>query len=79
MDEIRGYYRILLSSEQLLRVVRMDWNEYEYYENKILRDERGEWMRFGTELEAINYLNENFRPERIDPEFLSPNNPNFRR
>lgn len=73
------YYRIFLSKEQLLRVVCMqEFDEYDYDQKRFLRDEDGYPMKFKEELEAIDYLNENFRPDRIDPEFLSPNNPNFR-
>lgn len=74
------YYRIYLTRDNKLTVVCMQsFDEYDYETNKFLKDKSGERMLFKEEGEAVTYLNNNFKPEHIDPEYLSPNNEFFRK
>lgn len=73
------YYRIYLGRNEKLAVVCMQhFDEPDYHAERFYRGEDGHAMRWEDEGEALKYLNENFKAEFIDPEFLSPNNDLFR-
>ena len=74
MNEV--YYRIYFwpKIDKLTVVCMQDFDEDGYYQRKFLRDESDEKMRWDEEEAAIKYLNDNFKAEHIDPEYLSPNN-----
>ena len=68
------YYRIIRIGEDdnILTVVCMqDHDEMDYDHSRFLcakgTDER---LYFSTEEKAIKFLNENIKPENIDPEYL---------
>lgn len=71
MDDV--YYR-LYQYERLdwkLTVVCMQYfDEGDYHEDRFMTDEDGERLRFDSEEDAIKWLNENVKPEMIDPEYL---------
>jgi hypothetical protein len=73
------YYRIMFWDKiERLTVVTMQWfDEHDYNENKFLRDEDNNVMRWNNEVEAIQFLNENFKPEYIDIDYVTPNNKEF--
>lgn len=65
------YYKIYQSHRLngLLTVVCMQWfDEYDYDQEKFFTDEDGYVLQFDTEKEAEEWLNENIKPEMIDPE-----------
>lgn len=65
------YYRIYLSSkDDKFHVVCMQYfDEYNYDEDKFMTDEYGERLMFDTEDEAIQWMNENMKPEFIVDEY----------
>lgn len=73
------YYRIMYwgKIEKLTIVTMQSFDEYDYDQNKFLRDKDNDAMRWNDEQEAIRFLNENFKPEYIDPEYITPNNKEF--
>lgn len=74
------YYRIFLNREEKLTIVEMqDFDEYDYDEKKFYRDDNGERMKWDDEDEAIKFLNDNFKAECIDPEYLLLNNDIFKK
>ena len=69
------YYRIIRTGydEKILTVVTMqDHDEMDYDHRRFLckkgTDER---LYFSTEEDAIKFLNDNIKPEHIDPEYLN--------
>jgi len=78
MNEV--YYKLYLNRDQKVTVVCMqDFDECDYNPVKFFRNPDGGTTIFETEEEAVIYLNEHFRPEVIDPDYLSPNNLEFMR
>lgn len=68
------YYRIIqvCSDDKMLTVVEMqDFDEIDYDPDRFLC-EKGtrDRLRFSTESEAVEYLNEFIKPECISPEYL---------
>ncbi|MGD1416490.1 hypothetical protein [Bacillus stercoris] len=62
------YYKIYLFNE-MLTVVCMQWfDEVDYDQDKFFTDEYGYALEFETEEEAERWLNENIKPEMIDPD-----------
>ena len=79
-DDNRVYYKLYLTRDQKVTVVCMQWfDEHNYKPLKFFKDPEGWPTDFDTEEEAVAYLNEHFRPEVIDPDYLSPNNLEFMR
>ena len=59
----------------LVTVVCMQWfDEYDYYESLFIRDSDCNHHKFGTEELAIDWLNEKFPADDIDPEYRRGNN-----
>jgi hypothetical protein len=75
----RVYYRILYWAKvgKMTIATMQYFDEYDYHDNHFLRDDRGEKMRWDNEAEALRYLNDHFKPECIDPDCITPNNPAF--
>lgn len=72
------YYKLYLTRDQKVTVVCMQWfDEAGYNPVKFVIGEDGDPVMFETENKAVAYLNECFVPEVIDPEYVSPNNPDF--
>lgn len=69
--EIKGnevYYK-LYNYNGYLTIVCLQWfDEFDYNEDAFY-EEDGKVLVFETEKEAVNYLNENFERENIDPEY----------
>jgi hypothetical protein len=67
------YYRIYYWDEiGKLTVVCMQWfDEYDYHEDRFMTDDDGERLKFSSEEDAVRWLNENVKPEMIDPKYLS--------
>ncbi len=64
--------------EKITIVCMQKFDEYDYNENKFLRDETGEMIKWDKEIDAIKYLNDNFKIECIDPEYITANHPSFK-
>ncbi len=65
------YYKIyqLTKPNDLLTVVCVQWfDELGYNQDRFFTDEHGHALEFDTEREAEEWLNENIKPEKIDPE-----------
>jgi hypothetical protein len=72
------YYRIFLNRDNLLVVVELQaFDEHDYDQNKFYRDNYGYKMSWPNELEAIKFLNENFKYQFIHPDYVTPNNTDF--
>lgn len=74
MDYNDVYYRLIRTgdNEDIITVCCMqDFDEYDYDRSRFLcakgTDER---LIFSTEEKAIKFLNDNIKPENIDPEYL---------
>ena len=64
------YYKLYKRSNGLMTVVCMQWfDEPDYYESNFVKDSSGEVHIFDTEEEAVEKLNELFKPEEIDHEY----------
>lgn len=67
------YYRIIRSNKDdtLLTVVEMQWfDESDYDESRFLCVKgTQDRLSFGSEQEAIEFLNDNIKLENIDPEY----------
>lgn len=72
------YYKLYLTRDQKVTVVCMQhFDEYDYNPLKFFKDPDGKSTEFDTEEEAVMYLNQYFRPEVIDPDYVTPNNLEF--
>ena len=48
----------------------MQWfDEYDYDQDRFFPNDKGEPLKFYSEDEAIEWLNENIKPELIDPQY----------
>lgn len=76
----RVYYKIyFLKKIQRLTVVCMQWfDEYDYNESKFLRDDQNKIMSWDKEIDAVKYLNDNFKLEYIDEDYITANHPGLR-
>lgn len=67
------YYRLIRShrNDEWLTVVCMQWfDENDYDQSKFLRAKgTDEVLMFSTEEKAIKFLNDNIKPENVDPEY----------
>lgn len=64
------YYRLYVTKEDYVTVVCFQYfDEDDYDENRFLCDEDGVRLMFDTEDEAIQYLNQNIKPEKIHPDY----------
>ena len=68
------YYRIIRTSddEKLLTVVTMQDHDEMDYDHRRFLTEKGTDTRlyFDAKEDAIKFLNDNIKPEHIDPEYL---------
>lgn len=67
------YYKIYMSERldwKLTIVCMQHFDEDDYYKERFFTDEKGWVLIFETEKEAQTWLNENVKPEKIDPEYL---------
>jgi len=72
------YYKLYLDRDRKITVVCMQWfDEPDYDPNKFFVRGDGSVITFKTEEEAIAYLNCHFMAHAIDPEYVTPNNPEF--
>jgi hypothetical protein len=72
------YWRILMTGGRKIGIACMQsFDEYDYDQNRFLRGEDGQPIKFDTEESAILYLNENYKPEFIEDEYVTPNNQAF--
>ena len=72
------YYRIYLNKEDLLTIVTMQsFDEDDYNQHRFLKNNEGKEIQFDYEDVAIQYLNDNYRFQSIDPKYRTPNNKNF--
>jgi len=69
IDEV--YWKLYRRSDNaLITVVCMQWfDEWDYYEESFIRTSDNNHHKFGTEELAIEWLNEKFTQEEIDPEY----------
>jgi len=66
------YYKIYKSERKnwQLVVVCMQWfDEYDYHQDRFMKDEDGEALKFDYENQAIEWLNDNIKLEMIAPEY----------
>jgi hypothetical protein len=64
------YYRLYLNKKGYVTVLCMQsFDEYDYSDNRFVRNSQGEKHKFDTEAEAIKQLNEWFKIDEIDPEY----------
>lgn len=70
------YYKIYYSErDNVMTVVCMQsFDEDDYYQYRFFKDENGDPYRFDDEEDAIKFLNEKFKTEYIDPEYLRDDN-----
>lgn len=70
MNEV--YYKLYRSSRtELITIVCMQWfDEFDYHEERFVRDSTGYIHSFDTEEEAKIKLNEWYKSSQIDPEYL---------
>ncbi|TPG68587.1 hypothetical protein EEL31_08695 [Brevibacillus laterosporus] len=65
-------------TERKLTVVCMQWfDEYDYHEDRFMTDEDGKRLKFHTKERAEEWLNNNVKPDMIDPQYLKFNRSNF--
>lgn len=70
------YYKLLLNRNHKMTVVCLqDFDECDYDQKKFYGHPNP--MIFDTEEEAVVFLNENFKSENIDYEYLIPNMSNL--
>lgn len=65
------YYRVYyFEARDYITVVSMqDFDERDYTQDNFLTDVHGYKLRFECEDEAIKWINENVKPEKINPEY----------
>jgi hypothetical protein len=63
------YYRLLYLNDEVTIVCMQDFDEYDYDENKFIKDEKGEWFKFDTEEAAEVWLNTHVKRNKIDPKY----------
>ena len=67
------YYRVILTREDLVRVITMQWfDENDYDQSKFVKDESGDSRQWETEDEARKFVNATYRFERIHPDDRTP-------
>ncbi len=66
------YYRIFQSyTDGKLTVICMQWfDEHDYDKDRFMTDENGDRLMFDTESEAVEWLNQNVKPNYIDQDYL---------
>ena len=76
MEEMnKVYYKIIERGGELLGVCCLQWfDEYDYDQNRFLVDENDIQYKFDDEDKAKKWLNNNIKPEYIDPEDRILNN-----
>lgn len=71
--EDERYYRIICmnNDSSLLTIVEMQWHDEDDYDEHRFLCTKGtkDRLSFSTEMQAIDYLNENIKVENIDPEY----------
>jgi len=73
-----NYHIMYWKEKSLLTIVGLSYHDYrDHQHTQFLKDADGERMQWDKKDEAIKYLNAHFKPEHIDPEFITPNNPAF--
>lgn len=66
---------ILMTSDRKISVAHItEHNLYDFDKKRFLLGEDGQIMEFSSEEDAVSYLNENYKPEFIDDEYVTPNN-----
>ena len=75
-DEV--YYKIYYyEPEDHVTVVCMQWfDESDYHENHFFKDKNGEVLKFDNEEDAIQWINNNVKEDKIDPEYKKVFNQN---
>lgn len=72
------YWKILMTRNNKIGIACMQsFDEYEYDQKRFLLGEDGMVVKFDSEEDAISYLNDNFKPEFIEDEYVTPNNQAF--
>jgi hypothetical protein len=71
MCENDVYYKLYKSHRNgLITIVCMQWfDEWDYHEDRFVRNTEGVIHKFSTEDEAKQKLNEWYKPHEIDPEY----------
>lgn len=65
------YYRLYISDNDMVRVVCMQWfDEMDYDQAFFLKSKDNEPLYFSSEEKAIQFMNDNLKPERIHEDFL---------
>jgi hypothetical protein len=67
------YYKLYKSkrNNNKISVVTMQWfDEYDYDENLFLKDKDGEHLSFDNYDDAVQWVNNNIKPELIDEDIL---------
>lgn len=74
----KSYWYILMVGDRKIGVANItDTDLYDYDKRRFLLGEDGEKVRFKNEDEAIEYVNDKYKPEFIDDECITPNNQAF--
>jgi len=63
------YYKIYANRDDLITVVCMQYFDEDDYDQSRFYRENGETLRFDDEEKAIEFINEKFRKDFIDPEY----------
>ena len=72
------YWKILMTGNRKIGIACMQsFDEYDYDQKRFLLGEDGQAIKFFSEEDAVSYLNENYRPEFIEDEYVTPNNQEF--
>lgn len=72
------YWKILMIGDRKIGIACMQsFDEYDYDQRRFLLGEDGVAVKFSSEEAAILYLNENYKPEFIEDEYVTPNNQEF--
>lgn len=72
------YWRILMTGDRKIGIACMQsFDECAYDQNRFLKGEDGWPIRFDSEETAITYLNDHYKPEFIEDEYVTPNNQAF--
>lgn len=64
------YYKVYVDSDDLITVVCMQhFDEDAYDQNRFYTNGLGESVKFECKSDAIDFINEKFKPEYIDPQY----------
>lgn len=75
MDKYHGeitevYYKLYLNKKDLVTIVCMqDFDEYDYHQERFIRNSEGKAHRFETEEMALEKMKEWYKLEEIDEEY----------